>query len=567
MNGADDSLLKNARFRRLWIGQGLSFVGDFVSTVALVLLVVDVSGSASAVGGVLVARLLPTLASPLVGVLADRLDRRAVLVAADLVRAVLVLGLIFARDLPIIFALVFLLGVAQTVFNPTVRAAFPSVVGGGDLTRANAIISGTFSFSVMAGPALGGVLVATVGVELAFLLDALTFLASAALLSTIRLPAPERDGGEEGFFEELRAGFGYLASARVPPIVAGAFLATLTANAAIPAEAFLAKDTFGAGDVGYGLLASLWGGGMILGSALTVVLGGRINLISLYFTSIFVTAVAFVGVGFSPTFVLALGAIAVAGVANGVAELITILCGVSVFRSMFDDDDCIRHKTGPYEIRSQLGAGGMGEVYLAVDTELDRTVAIKILPETLNSDKQRLQRFIQEAKAASALNHPHILTIYEIGTAGTTRFIATEFIDGDALRRRMSAGTKLVEILEISIQTSSALAAAHAAGIVHRDIKPENIMVRPDGYIKLLNFGLAKLTEPQNSITDTEAPTKVRVNTSAGRDGHHELHVTGAGKGNTRRCALGSGVWEQSSTNWSPDTCLSWARLQTRLFL
>ena len=324
MTGAEDSLLKNARFRRLWIGQGLSFVGDFVSTVALVLLVVDVSGSASAVGGVLVARLLPTLASPLVGVLADRLDRRVVLVAADLVRAVLVLGLIFARDLPLIFALVFLLGVAQTVFNPTVRAAFPSVVGGGDLTRANAIISGTFSFSVMAGPALGGVLVATVGVEMAFLLDALTFLASAALLSTIRLPAPKRDGGEEGFFEELRAGFGYLASARVPlAIVAGAFLATLTANAAIPAEAFLAKDTFGAGDVGYGLLASLWGGGMILGSALTVVLGGRINLISLYFTSIFVTALAFVGAGFSPTFVLALGAIAVAGVANGMDNVAT----------------------------------------------------------------------------------------------------------------------------------------------------------------------------------------------------------------------------------------------------
>ena len=325
MNGADDSLLKNARFRRLWIGQALSFVGDFVSTVALVLLVVDVSGSASAVGGVLVARLLPTLASPLVGVLADRLDRRAVLVAADLVRAVLVLGLIFARDLPVIYALVFLLGVAQTVFNPTVRAAFPSVVGGGDLTRANAIISGTFSFSVTVGPALGGVLVASVGVEVAFLLDALTFLASAALLSTIRLPALERDGGEqEGFFVELRAGFGYLARARVPlAIVAGAFLATLTANATIPAEAFLAKDTFGAGNVGYGLLASLWGGGMIFGSALTAVLGSRTSLTLLYFLSIFVTAVAFVGVGLSPTFVLALGAVAVAGVANGVDNVAT----------------------------------------------------------------------------------------------------------------------------------------------------------------------------------------------------------------------------------------------------
>ncbi len=173
-------------------------------------------------------------------------------------------------------------------------------------------------------------------------------------------------------------------------------------------------------------------------------------------------------------------------------------------------------RLGRYEIRSQLGAGGMGEVYLALDTELDRTVAIKILPEALASDPQRLQRFIQEAKAASALNHPHILTIYEIGDTGASRFIATEFIDGETLRQRISAGIRLVEILEISIQAGSALAAAHAAGIVHRDIKPENIMVRPDGYIKLLDFGLAKLTEPQDSITDTEAPTRARVNTSAG---------------------------------------------------
>src|SRR6266851_3357233 len=131
-------------------------------------------------------------------------------------------------------------------------------------------------------------------------------------------------------------------------------------------------------------------------------------------------------------------------------------------------------KLGRYEIRSKIGAGGMGEVYLARDLELDRTVAIKILPEAIASDQQRLQRFIQEAKAASALNHPHILTIYEIGTTGTSRFIATEFIDGETLRERIGSGMKLEEILEISIQIASALAAAHAAGIVHRDIKPEN---------------------------------------------------------------------------------------------
>jgi serine/threonine protein kinase/tetratricopeptide (TPR) repeat protein len=169
-----------------------------------------------------------------------------------------------------------------------------------------------------------------------------------------------------------------------------------------------------------------------------------------------------------------------------------------------------------YRIVSKIGAGGMGEVYLAQDTELDRTVAIKILPEALASDPERLRRFIQEAKAASALNHPHILTIYEIGTTETSRFIATEFIDGDTLRQRIHAGMKLVDILDISIQAAGALAAAHVAGIIHRDIKPENIMVRPDGYIKLLDFGLAKLTEPQDSITDTEAKTRARVNTSAG---------------------------------------------------
>src|SRR5437016_12915123 len=137
-------------------------------------------------------------------------------------------------------------------------------------------------------------------------------------------------------------------------------------------------------------------------------------------------------------------------------------------------------KLGRYEIRSKIGAGGMGEVYLALDTELGRTVAIKILPEALAADHQRLQRFIQEAKSASALNHPHILTIYEIGMTGTSRFIATEFIDGETLRPRLTAGMKLFEILEISIQAASALAAAHAAGIIHRDIKPENIMVRRD---------------------------------------------------------------------------------------
>src|ERR687885_186005 len=176
MDGTGDALLKNSRFLRLWVGQGISFVGDAVSMIALVVLVVQIAGSASAVGGALVARLLPTLASPLAGVLADRLERRIVLVASDLARAVLVLGIIFVKDLVLLYLLIFLMGLARTLFNPTIRAAFPSVVGGGDLTRANALISATFSVSITAGPALGGLLVATVRVDAAFVLDAPTYL-------------------------------------------------------------------------------------------------------------------------------------------------------------------------------------------------------------------------------------------------------------------------------------------------------------------------------------------------------------------------------------------------------
>ena len=170
-----------------------------------------------------------------------------------------------------------------------------------------------------------------------------------------------------------------------------------------------------------------------------------------------------------------------------------------------------------YHIISKLGQGGMGEVYLAEDTKLDRKVALKLLPDDVASDQERMRRFVQEAKSASALNHPNIITIYEIGEIDSRHFIATEFIDGETLRKRMKHGhLKLGDILEIAIQTTGALVAAHAAGIIHRDIKPENIMARPDGYIKVLDFGLAKLTEPQGFTADTEAPTKTRVDTGAG---------------------------------------------------
>src|SRR5947209_15950 len=177
-------------------------------------------------------------------------------------------------------------------------------------------------------------------------------------------------------------------------------------------------------------------------------------------------------------------------------------------------------RIGRYQIKSHLGAGGMGEVYLAQDLTLDRTVALKLLPEDVSADKERMRRFVQEAKTASSLNHPNILTIFEVGETDSTRFIATEFIDGETLRERMRRGhLSLREALDVSIQVASALAAAHKAGIIHRDIKPDNIMLREDGYVKLLDFGLAKPTEKSSIMqqpSDAEAPTRAMVNTNPG---------------------------------------------------
>ena len=172
-----------------------------------------------------------------------------------------------------------------------------------------------------------------------------------------------------------------------------------------------------------------------------------------------------------------------------------------------------------YRILEKLGAGGMGEVYLAEDLKLGRKVAIKILGEEYTSNRDRLHRFEQEASAASALNHPNILTIYEVGKDAGHHYIATEYIDGVTLRRKMSSSPlDIREILDVAVQVASALEEAHAAGIVHRDIKPDNIMIRRNGYVKVLDFGLAKLTESSTDRTpsDTEAATRVMVQTDAG---------------------------------------------------
>jgi serine/threonine protein kinase len=173
--------------------------------------------------------------------------------------------------------------------------------------------------------------------------------------------------------------------------------------------------------------------------------------------------------------------------------------------------------TGHYEILSTLGKGGMGEVYLAHDTKLGRKVALKVLPGAFTQDPERLRRFEQEARATSALNHPNILTIFEIGEADGRHYIATEFIEGETVGQRIAVGpVKLGEALNIAEQITSALSAAHGAGIVHRDIKAENIMIRHDGIVKVLDFGLAKLAQTQSIRPGPEDSTRALVKTKTG---------------------------------------------------
>src|SRR5882672_899735 len=153
-------------------------------------------------------------------------------------------------------------------------------------------------------------------------------------------------------------------------------------------------------------------------------------------------------------------------------------------------------KLGRYEILSQIGKGGMGEVYLARDTKLDRNIALKILPAELAVNRERMIRFVQEAKAAAALNHPNVAHVYEVGEHDGLNFIAMEYVDGKTLREKIHyERTELRKLIKYLQQVASGLAKAHAAGIVHRDLKPDNIMITRDGYAKILDFGLAKLIE------------------------------------------------------------------------
>ena len=171
-------------------------------------------------------------------------------------------------------------------------------------------------------------------------------------------------------------------------------------------------------------------------------------------------------------------------------------------------DPRVGKEFGKYIIQKRVAEGGMGIVYLAVDSQLGREVALKILPEYFSMDRERLQRFQREARATSHLNHPNIVTVFEVGQMDGCEFIASEFVEGQTLREKMEQGPiPFVEMLKIASQVAVALGAAHKAGIIHRDIKPENVMIRPDGYVKVLDFGLAKLTTPIGSSVSGGGPS------------------------------------------------------------
>jgi predicted ATPase len=174
-------------------------------------------------------------------------------------------------------------------------------------------------------------------------------------------------------------------------------------------------------------------------------------------------------------------------------------------------------KVGKYKILSVIGAGGMGEIYLAEDITLNRQVVLKILPLSVAQNEERMRRFVLEAKSASALNHPNIITIYEIGQTDDFHFIAAEYIQGETVRECINKNSlQLYDILDISIQIATGLQAGHSVNIVHRDIKPENVMLRPDGLVKILDFGIAKLTESETALKAAAEATTIRGGTTPG---------------------------------------------------
>ena len=210
-------------------------------------------------------------------------------------------------------------------------------------------------------------------------------------------------------------------------------------------------------------------------------------------------------------------------------------------------------RLGSYEILAPIGAGGMGEVYRARDAKLGREVAIKVLPAAMASDPDRRQRFEQEARSASALNHPNILTIYDIGETDGIVYIAMELVEGKTLRELVASGEPLPtkKLLDVAVQIAEGLAKAHSAGIVHRDLKPENIMVSKDGFAKILDFGLAKLAEPasQDGLGRFRRPSP-RRRSPARSWGPPATCLPSRPAASPSTFAPTSSRWARSSTRW-----------------
>ena len=196
-------------------------------------------------------------------------------------------------------------------------------------------------------------------------------------------------------------------------------------------------------------------------------------------------------------------------------------------------------KIGPYEVAGQIGAGGMGEVYKARDPRLGRDVAIKVLPATFSADPDRLQRFAQEARAAAALNHPNILAIFDIGEDKGAPYVVSELLEGETLRDRLRSGALSIrKAIDFALQIAHGLAAAHEKGIVHRDLKPENLFITHDNRVKILDFGLAKLTRPEETSSSGDAPHHAGGDRPGRGDGHGWLHVARAGARKAGRPSL-----------------------------
>jgi serine/threonine protein kinase len=230
-------------------------------------------------------------------------------------------------------------------------------------------------------------------------------------------------------------------------------------------------------------------------------------------------------------------------------------------------DLLIGQTIGHYKISKRIGSGGMGEVYLAIDVTAGRKAALKLLPARFTGDAGRLKRFQQEARAVVGLNHPNILTVYEIGEDHSTYYIASELIEGETLRQRLRpGGMALIEAIDVVIQVVSALAAAHEAGIIHRDIKPENIMLRPDGYVKVLDFGIAKLAEQEVPVAIPTEEALLMVETNLGSI-QGTVRYMSPEQARGAPVDQGTDIWSLGvvlSTKWWQDTRLSPERHQER---